>query len=114
MVTVQEVARLPAARGSEGSYILGVKVAVHCQREKPILKVEPRRFALQTEGGLPPIRARFSGSQEPAMPSRYLRKGDAVSGWLTFDVPNGAGALLLISELTQPPAKLPLPAPTGH
>ena len=111
MVRILEVAWLPVGRGSDGMALLGVNIAVNCLREKPILKVEPRRFALLTEGGTTPIRARFSGSRDPALPSRYLPRGESVSGWLTFDVPKGSKGLLLISELTQPPAKLPLSVP---
>jgi hypothetical protein len=110
LVSIHEVERLAGGRAAPGGYLLGVKVAVTSQREKPILKVEPRRFVILMAGGAT-TRGRFCTVKEPAIANRYLRRGETVAGWIAFDVPMGAKDLAFISELTQPPARLSLPVP---
>ncbi len=110
LVSLHEVERLKDGRASPGSWLLGVKVAITSQREKPILKVEPRRFVILMANGVT-ARGRFCTTKEPALSSMYLVRGKSIVGWVVFDIPNGAQDLAFLSELTQPPMQLTLPTP---
>ncbi len=95
-----------------GHYVLGVLVSVTSRREAPRPLVEPRRFTLVTADGRS-IGPRISGGKEPVLGTAYLKNGEAVKGWLTFEVPADSEKLALKTDLRQPPLQLPIPAATA-
>ena len=92
-----------------GHSLLGILVRVTSQRELPRPLVEPRRFTLVTADGRS-IAPRISGRKEPALGSSYLKKGETVKGWLTFEVPADSKKIVLKTDLRRPPLSLPIPA----
>jgi hypothetical protein len=96
---------------------LAVDVPISCLlrvtsfQASPRLRVEARRFWI--EAGRTRIQARPTSSKTPALPAAYLKAGESVSGWLTFEVPRDAKDVILKADLQKPPMDVPLTLPAG-
>jgi hypothetical protein len=101
-IDVQSVeADFLAPRESVVGLPVSVLVRVTSQQERPRVRVEARRF--HVEADKTKIQARPTSSKEPELPSAYLKGGESVSGWLTFEVPRTVKRLVLKSDLRRPP-----------
>lgn len=96
----------PAIAGTPVSILLKVT----SRQDRPRLRVEARRFYIEADGSVK-TQARPGSSKEPQLPTAYLKAGESVSGWLTFEVPKGAKQLILKSDMRRPPLEVPIALP---
>ena len=89
---------------------VSVLIRVTSYQESPRLRVEARRFYIEADKTTK-IQARPGSSKEPLLPSGYMKAGESVSGWLTFDVPKAAKSLILKSDMRRPPIEVPIAVP---
>ncbi len=113
-VVIENVRRSPllpeAVPVASDSILLALQVKVTSHRDTMLPLVEPKRFTLDVgEGKL--VSPRLRGRMEPSLERTYLKKGASVSGWITFDVPEGAKTLTLKADFERPPLSLPVPDP---
>jgi len=89
---------------------MSVLIRVTSHQESPRLRVEARRFYIEADKSTK-IQARPGASKDPPLPSGYMKAGESVTGWLTFDVPKAAKSLILKSDMRRPPIEVPIALP---
>lgn len=118
-VVIEEVERgeLPLAElaANPGCQLLHLKVLVASTRLDPLPLVGPRRFELRYSEGdaedkrTPPTT--LTAGHDPRLPTKYLKRGEEVTGWLSFMMPRKAQKVTLWSNLKAPEIMLTIDMP---
>jgi hypothetical protein len=111
-VQVESVEADPFVSPAVAGLPVSVLLRVTSHQDRPRLRVEARRFHIEADKTVK-VQARPASSKEPQLPSGYLKAGETVRGWLTFEVPKDAKRLILKSDMRRPPLEALIVIPGG-